>query len=1068
LHFVTHVVKKMSIIGRIPVIGREKAIFGAVTPAGRRVESGRAGPVALWVQPAGVTGREENTPKSEGDMNAERKSGRRTSFCGVVAAILALAFPCLEGNAADQWRLIPVEVEGETDTMVADFALGADGTPWVALARPQDTICYWQEGKWHRLAGNFVIRKYMSGPRFYVSAGKVYLALNAGEGGPDRQSPAKQQYGSIYLLKDKRAEFVADYYCDLPRIVPRLFFDSKGRIWNWGDTFLEKFEDGRWDRVQATMNGDPQIVDDMNGNVYFFAKTLSYYRNGQFTLNARLPSFAWEQLALRCCLWGTDKVVLISGAGRGAMVFDLNTLTFSDVLHSAPLPEETVRAWRRSRSRGSEDPLQNQPPLVRSRLGSLFRDAQGNVWVLAYRENSRDRFYIRISATGDRVEEKPETAAIYADQMFTYYVPHAIRCAKDGTIYFGGVLNGVYVYHDGKLTHAGWQQGLAVNMANWVYEHPDGTVWFASRRTGIAVYDPCGVPGTDPTSPFQTTWEQYALANEMVVQDFEGGLWCCLKDKPRKLSHWNGRVWEHFDVDFDTAYLPAFVVDNLRRLHIFSVTERRFVFCRFAEGRVERFADFKAMILDSVRTGSRAFRSGGAYPSRAPLVVNEQEVWCIEPTVARLMRFSAGGWHEVRADPHSSDIFRRTDQGVLIGTQRGFLTLEGGQLIEFADEHTRHQEYLLGPSGLQPFDRDVYERNPSELFPARKTQETIYVFSNLTDFNAFREDNVPLQAVKFSKYFDRLWLAEGGFWAYERGTSGLRRYYKGLLLTVDLAVTPAPTEFGAIFCHPHEETNRDIWIRDYLTLFRVQRPKLDTRITTPQTAECASPTLRIEFDGTSDGPEGEPLMYAWRLDGGPWSGPTGQTYADLEFTQPGPHEFEVLAVGSMGNVDTTPAVQRLSVTLPVPEVRIVSAPQGIVTDLDVAIVYEVVKRSEGSRLTFQWRLDGGTWHDTREMTIRPIGLPDGEHILEVRAVADGKYVQAPPASVRFEVRVNYDQAITAAIQQLHSNDYAQREAAAQRLAFLGSRCLPYLKKELERSDEDTRWWIRAVIGQIED
>jgi hypothetical protein len=265
----------------------------------------------------------------------------------------------------------------------------------------------------------------------------------------------------------------------------------------------------------------------------------------------------------------------------------------------------------------------------------------------------------------------------------------------------------------------------------------------------------------------------------------------------------------------------------------------------------------------------------------------------------------------------------------------------------------------------------------------------------------------------------------------------------------------------------YEDLQGDLWIRRQDGLFHVKRPKLDTRIAAPLVARWASPSLRVEFVGTSDGPEGEPLMYAWRLDGGPWSKVSELNYADLEFVESRVHEFEVTAIGSMGNLDTTPAVLKLDVTLPIPEVRIVSAPRDVVTDLDVAIGYEVVKRSQGSKLSFQWRIDGGPWHDTQETTVRPSGLEDGEHLFEVRAVENNKYVQTPPASAQFTLKIDYEKAILAAIEGLRSSDYGQREAAARRLVSLGRRSVPYLKKALGSAGDDTRWWIQAVLEEIE-
>ncbi len=999
-------------------------------------------------------------------MKSERGSGEWTGDIPAMVLILVLALPWARAGASDQWRLIPVEVDGVKDTLVADFALGVDGTPWVALARPQRTICYWDGSQWRGLAGDFSVNPYSR--QLHVSpAGRVYLDQTEPAGDRAGRTPPKPNHGALYLLTEGRAEYVTDYYYDSPNYSHLLFFDSKGRIWNWGESFFAKFEDGQWERVETAAGPWAQIIEDAAGNVYCFGKTLSYYRDGRFTTNTPLPFSPWERhMPFKGYLWGRDKALFFTPNRHGVVVVDLNSLKVSDVLHSEPLSEGAMRdLYGRSRRR-TESPLQNLPPLVRSSLYDAFRDGQGNLWVLGHSPNGPNYLYFKVSAADNSVEEKPETMGIdWGSGMNSR--PKPVLCAKDGAMYLGTNGNGVYLYRDGALTHVDWKQGLAINGTDWVCEHPDGTVWFASRRMGVAVYDPRGVPGTGLASPFQKSWEEYLLAAPALVRDFEGCLWCCLKDEPGKVSRWNGRDWEHFDLGITEARPQVLLVDNLQRFHVLAATERERVACRLTDDLIDRFTDFKDMLVDSVRTGAREFRSSGFRPSLNPLVLDDRKIWYADPWVSRLMRYDGTSWHEIRIEPFRTNIFRYKGDQILIGTEGGFMTLDRGQLVAFTDEYTRSQQYLLGESGLQPFDEDLHRSRRSDFFPARQVDRTIYLFEDLRDFRAFTKENIPPGAIRLAAFLDRIWLAAGGFWAHSDNLSQLERYYRGLRLMVDLGVTPIATDFSAGRTDVYEDGNGDLWLRRYDALFRVKRPRLETRITAPRTAKCTSPTLRVSFAGTCDDPNEGPLAYAWRLDGGPWSQPAEQGYADLEFTQSGPHEFEVLAIGSMGNLDTTPAVLKLAVTLPIPEVRIVSAPRGLVTDLDLAVAYKVVKQATASKVTFQWRLDGGPWQDTQETTIRPPAFEDGEHVLEIRAVADGKYVQAPPESVKFTVKVDYEKAIAAAIEQLSSKDYKQREPAVRRLASLGERCIPYLREALRSADEDTRWWLQAVLEEIE-
>jgi hypothetical protein len=431
------------------------------------------------------------------------------------------------------------------------------------------------------------------------------------------------------------------------------------------------------------------------------------------------------------------------------------------------------------------------------------------------------------------------------------------------------------------------------------------------------------------------------------------------------------------------------------------------------------------------------------------------------------MRYFGGSWHQIRTNAPRQRILRHEDDQVLVGLKEGFLTLDRGRLVEYTNEWTREQAFLLGESGFRPFDEAFYQAHQADFFPARKTRDAVYVFRDHRGLEAFREDDLPPGTARFSKYFDRLWLAEGGYWAHCDNRSELQRYYEGLLLTVDLSVTPVATGFYAFGCDVHEDANDDLWLRRQSTLFRVRSPKLDTRIVTPQPDASTSARLCMEFTGTAARPIAEPLRYAWRLDDGPWSEPSEQTTARLEFTEPGTHTFEVLSIGPMASLDITPAATTVHVTLPVPEVRIVSAPQGIVTDLDVTITYELVKRPPGADVTFQWRTDGGSWQETQDTVVRLPALTDGRHTFEVRAVGDGKYVQTPPERVDLNAQVDYDRAIVRAIEGLRSSDYDQREAAARRLVFLGERSVPHLSKCLDGADSDTSWWIRAVLAEIE-
>jgi hypothetical protein len=287
------------------------------------------------------------------------------------------------------------------------------------------------------------------------------------------------------------------------------------------------------------------------------------------------------------------------------------------------------------------------------------------------------------------------------------------------------------------------------------------------------------------------------------------------------------------------------------------------------------------------------------------------------------------------------------------------------------------------------------------------------------------------------------------------------------MLKLDLEKTPIGSTLWAHQCDVHEDRNNNLWIRNRENLFRVERGILDTTITTAKEPVYECRKLRIAFAGTSDRGEPEIIKYSWRLDDSKWSQPADADYVELLFDESGFHNFQVMAVSEMGNVDATPAALKLNIVMALPEVKIVAWPQETVEGYGIVIEYEVVKRREGSRLSFQWRLDEAKWTNTLEYEVHLPALEDGKYVFEVRAIEDDKYVQATPAKVEFMCKTDFSQIIAREIGRLKSDNYAERDKAARALVSIGQKALPYLRQELTKGTVDTQWWLKNVIWQIE-
>jgi hypothetical protein len=402
--------------------------------------------------------------------------------------------------------------------------------------------------------------------------------------------------------------------------------------------------------------------------------------------------------------------------------------------------------------------LNQKAQLLAAGLYDLFRDTDGNVWILAGdTSKAKNYFYIKVCAEDTTIEEVLSTAQIEWDNSRNSQYPESVLCAADGRIYFGPPTNGIYILRDGHISHIGWQQGLMLNNTDWVYQSADGTTWFASRTTGIAVYDPNGIPADTLRSKFQYTWQDFALANRCTVKDFQNNLWCSLEDKPRTISKWNGRDWEHFELEVDPTNLMSLFVDNLNRVH-FHVTEYAAGAYRISGTKVDRFADIDQMLVDSVRTGAKKFRAARSGYMLAPLVTKDNKIWYSHYHSGSLYHYDGTQWHRFNfGDNDVMNISLSKDGSIVIASRTDFYTMDKGQFVKIKDQDVTDKKYLLGEDGLRPFDEAVYAANKATLFPARKINDQIYLFENIDRFLNFSPGNIGDSVLKLPRYSEEIW-----------------------------------------------------------------------------------------------------------------------------------------------------------------------------------------------------------------------------------------------------------------------------------------------------------------------
>ncbi len=128
---------------------------------------------------------------------------------------------------------------------------------------------------------------------------------------------------------------------------------------------------------------------------------------------------------------------------------------------------------------------------------------------------------------------------------------------------------------------------------------------------------------------------------------------------------------------------------------------------------------------------------------------------------------------------------------------------------------------------------------------------------------------------------------------------------------------------------------------------------------------------RVELIASADGANGQPVEYAYRVDGGlwhPWSSSSTLTIEDDAFFLQGRHKVDVRSrvVGRYQTEDTTPATVALVIDSQPPDVKAAVEPDGL-----SAVGFDLVTAAD--KLEYAWRLPGAapsslTWSSKLTIT----------------------------------------------------------------------------------------------------
>jgi len=273
----------------------------------------------------------------------------------------------------------------------------------------------------------------------------------------------------LFLLTRADAKHVAEFRRGAGREVS-LYFDAKGRIWNWGEDFMGRFDAGRWDHYEADFKTCwPHVVEDGEGNVYFIAfaprNTVVYFcRDGQIGRNDGLPANRGGADEIQALPWRDSTAMIVGRWRTNVALLDLKDLT----LRQHALDE--LNLIGRSIQHVSTDSIGNI---------YLWLTAQGS-GESSQEKGSCVRFDVR---TGKLIEIPLDWHA-----LGLWEVGKSVLAAKDGSVFLASPEKGLCVYQSGTITKYPWGGMERVSTSKLV-EGPDGRVWCVGGGN-LFVYDP--------------------------------------------------------------------------------------------------------------------------------------------------------------------------------------------------------------------------------------------------------------------------------------------------------------------------------------------------------------------------------------------------------------------------------------------------------------------------------------------------------------------------------------------------------------------------------------------------
>ena len=625
--------------------------------------------------------------------------------------------------------------------------------------------------------------------------------------------------------------------------------------------------------------------------------------------------------------------------------------------------------------------------------------------------------------------------------------------AKDGSVWMSTWGKGLVMYKDGLMRAWGWRDGLRIGSYDHVLVDGAGAV-FAADRYGIYLYRPDGLPPALP--PGYLLWTEVPV-DRWMLPDFKGGVWASLRDKPGRVSHWDGEQWADIEVGAGDATAWSPIPDDRGHLLVM-LGDGAGQWYDVSPRMARRCASLQGALQAAVAGGARRFGGDGTFCAD-----DRGRIWYGEAYPGSLHYFDGTAWHDANLAGPIYEMYQSPQNGVVATTPYPdtYTWPQGPQPTRTSPVFNSHERLLLGPAGLQPFEEELLRAAPDFYLPVDHEDEKYYLLRaehgpGRVDY--VRADELPMPCMRT---FPAL---GGGLWA-NAGLGTPVRIFAGRVIGSDFADTPlrSPASVGSIF----EDRAHNLWVNGgtyfmkRLSDFRLRVGDAPAQVGRVLTVETA-----LDLPGLKPG---QGYVF-WRVDGGDWQGGGPPGRIAVRFSEKGLHRVELLGMDTLGGTTPENAFLTVRATASLPGTRLTARGSPTVNDVSWRPPVEPVPSGEGQSPALLWRLDDGEWQPLEDGVLLLGGLRPGAHVAEFAAVEEKQYRDAKPVRVEFTYAPDYELIVARRMDDLLGGDVIKSADAQRELSAAGQGALDELRRRLTQLSKEGQATdrLRQVLLRLEE